>query len=104
MLKCSCVYMFTYLVDHMLTCLLPLMMFICLLALMLGSNALIITCFYVHVLRKSFAHMCTCLDDRMLPCLPTLTMMPMCPHAHMLLYLCACILPFTCWYSLMLKF
>ena len=72
--------MFTYLVDHMLTCLLPLMMFICLLALMLGSNALMITCFYVHVLRKSFAHMCTCLDDRMLPCLPALTMTS--PHAY----------------------
>ena len=79
-------------------------MFTCLHALMIGLNALMITCFYVYMPSWSFASMFMCLDEHMLPCLHALTIT--CPYACVLS--CSFVWSFddhmlTCMYALMLK-
>ena len=79
-------------------------MFTCLHALMIGLNALMITCFYVYMPSWSFASMFMCLDEHMLPCLHALTIT--CPYACVLS--CSFVWSFddhmlTCTYALMLK-
>ena len=79
-------------------------MFTCLHALMIGLNALMITCFYVYMPLWSYTSMFMCLNEHMFPCLHALTIT--CPYACVLS--CSFVWSFddhmlTCTYALMLK-